>query len=32
MENVGLVLEGGGMKGLYTYGILEYFMEVDSDL
>ncbi|MGE5628025.1 MAG: patatin-like phospholipase family protein [Solirubrobacterales bacterium] len=27
MENVGLVLEGGGMRGLYTCGILEYFME-----
>ncbi len=27
MENVGLVLEGGGMRGLYTCGVLEYFME-----
>lgn len=27
MENVGLVLEGGGMRGLYTAGVLEYFME-----
>ena len=27
MENVGLVLEGGGMRVLYTCGVLEYFME-----
>ncbi|KGK86245.1 patatin [Desulfosporosinus sp. HMP52] len=27
MKNVGLVLEGGGMRGLYTCGVLEYFME-----
>ncbi|MCY6369591.1 patatin-like phospholipase family protein [Clostridium ganghwense] len=25
--NVGLVLEGGGMRGLYTAGILDFFME-----
>ena len=25
----GLVLEGGGMKGIYTAGVLEYFMEND---
>ncbi len=24
---VGLVLEGGGMKGLYTAGVLDVFME-----
>lgn len=29
MSNVGLVLEGGGMRGLYTCGVLEYFMEKD---
>ncbi|WP_042339941.1 patatin-like phospholipase family protein [Desulfosporosinus youngiae] len=29
MENIGLVLEGGGMRGLYTCGVLEYFMEND---
>jgi predicted patatin/cPLA2 family phospholipase len=29
MENVGLVLEGGGMRGLYTCGALEFFMEKD---
>lgn len=27
MKNIGLVLEGGGIKGLYTAGVLEYFME-----
>lgn len=27
MDHVGLVLEGGGMRGLYTCGVLEYFME-----
>lgn len=27
MQNIGLVLEGGGMRGVYTGGILEYFLE-----
>ncbi|MBM6617585.1 patatin-like phospholipase family protein [Bacillus suaedaesalsae] len=27
--NTGLVLEGGGMRGVYTAGVLEYFMERD---
>lgn len=27
MYNVGLVLEGGGMRGLYTAGALEFFLE-----
>ncbi len=27
MENVGLVLEGGGMKGVYTGGVLDFFMD-----
>ncbi|CAM4290771.1 patatin [Bacillus manliponensis] len=27
MKDIGLVLEGGGMKGLYTAGVLEFFME-----
>lgn len=26
-NQVGLVLEGGGMRGLYTAGVLEYFLE-----
>ncbi|MBR1931579.1 MAG: patatin family protein [Lachnospiraceae bacterium] len=29
MVNAGLVLEGGGMKGIYTAGVLEYFLEKD---
>ncbi|MBY6086254.1 patatin-like phospholipase family protein [Priestia flexa] len=29
MINTGLVLEGGGMRGLYTTGVLDYFMEQD---
>jgi predicted patatin/cPLA2 family phospholipase len=29
MMNAGLVLEGGGMRGLYTAGVLEYFMSQD---
>lgn len=31
MDNVGLVLEGGGMRGLYTCGVLEWFMENNID-
>lgn len=27
MINAGLVLEGGGMKGLYTAGVLDYFLD-----
>ena len=26
MENIGLVLEGGGMRGLYTAGVLDVFL------
>lgn len=26
-ENVGLILEGGGMRGIFTAGILDFFME-----
>lgn len=26
MDKVGLVLEGGGMRGVYTCGVLEYFL------
>lgn len=29
MVQAGLVLEGGGMKGIYTAGVLDYFMEKD---
>ncbi|MBM7661995.1 putative patatin/cPLA2 family phospholipase [Bacillus mesophilus] len=27
MDQVGLVLEGGGMRGLYSAGVLDFFME-----
>lgn len=27
MNNVGLVLEGGGMRGVYTCGVLEFFLD-----
>lgn len=29
MKNVGLVLEGGGMRGVYTAGVLECFLDND---
>lgn len=29
MYQAGLVLEGGGMKGLYTSGVLDFFLEKD---
>lgn len=29
LSETGLVLEGGGMRGVYTAGVLEYFMEQD---
>ena len=29
MVQAGLVLEGGGMKGIYTGGVLDFFMEKD---
>ena len=27
MYEAGLVLEGGGMRGLYTAGVLDYFID-----
>jgi predicted patatin/cPLA2 family phospholipase len=27
LEQIGLVLEGGGMRGVYTSGVLEYFLD-----
>ena len=27
MYQAGLVLEGGGMKGIYTAGVLDFFLE-----
>ena len=29
MVQAGLVLEGGGMKGIYTAGVLDFFTEKD---
>ena len=29
MYQAGLILEGGGMKGIYTCGVLDFFMEKD---
>lgn len=29
ISETGLVLEGGGMRGVYTAGVLEYFLEQD---
>ena len=27
VQNMGLVLEGGGMRGVFTCGVLDYFMD-----
>lgn len=27
MYQAGLILEGGGMKGIYTAGVLDFFMD-----
>ena len=26
-QNTGLVLEGGGMRGVFTSGVLDYFLD-----
>lgn len=31
LYQAGLVLEGGGMRGMYTAGVLEYFLEKDLE-
>ena len=31
MYQAGLVLEGGGMKGVYTAGVLDFFTEKGID-
>lgn len=28
MEKIGLILEGGGMRGMFTTGVIDYFIEV----
>ncbi|MDR2949281.1 MAG: patatin family protein [Prevotella sp.] len=30
-KNIGLVLEGGGMRGVFTCGVLDYFMDNNID-
>ncbi|MDP5276511.1 patatin-like phospholipase family protein [Chengkuizengella axinellae] len=32
MDNMGLVLEGGGLRGVYTAGVLDYFIEKEIDI
>ncbi|MFD1017978.1 patatin-like phospholipase family protein [Thalassobacillus hwangdonensis] len=32
MEHAGLILEGGGMRGTYTAGVLDYFLDMDLHL
>lgn len=29
MKKLGMVLEGGGMRGVYTAGVLDFFMDRD---
>ena len=31
MYQAGLVLEGGGMKGVYTSGVLDFFLDKDIE-
>lgn len=31
MLNIGLVLEGGGMRGVFTAGVIDFFLEKDID-
>lgn len=31
MEQTGLVLEGGGMRGIFTAGVLDYFLDEDIE-
>ena len=31
MYQAGLVLEGGGMKGIYTAGVLDFFLDKEID-
>ena len=31
MYNAGLILEGGGMRGVYTAGVLDAFLEQDVE-
>lgn len=31
-ENIGLVLEGGGMRGIFTAGVLDLFLEKNVEV
>ena len=31
MHKLGMVLEGGGMRGVYTAGVLDYLMDQNKD-
>ena len=31
MNNIGLLLEGGGLKGIFTAGVLDYFLEKELE-
>lgn len=31
-ESTGLVLEGGGMRGVFTCGVLDYLMDCDIQI
>ena len=31
MYQAGLILEGGGMKGIYTAGVLDFFLDKDIE-
>lgn len=32
MSKIGLILEGGGMRGIYTAGVLDFFIEKDIEV
>ncbi len=32
MGKIGLILEGGGMRGIYTAGVLDFFIEKDIEV
>lgn len=30
-DNIGLILEGGGMRGVYTAGVLDFFLDKEIE-
>ena len=32
MDKVGLILEGGGMRGIYTAGVLDFFIDKNIEV